>query len=123
MPNNLTHRASSDLTPKQRKAVEALLTTGEVSGAAEAAGVSRDTVYRWLKAPAFLAAVREAEARGLRALERVWAVAGCRACRDRPSRVYLFDGDQEPSLDCPVCGRRVVVLVRRYVLVPDIGEG
>jgi len=51
------------LTPKQRKAVEALLLTGDVSAAAKAAGVSRESLYRWLRQPLFLAAVREAEAR------------------------------------------------------------
>jgi hypothetical protein len=61
--------------------------------------------------------------RRVRALVRVWSVAGCLACRDLPSRVYLFAGDPGPQLDCPVCGRRVVILVRRYVLVPDVGEG
>src|SRR5262249_14965102 len=71
MPGNRTEPTTPDLTPKQRKAVEALLTTGEVSGAAEAAGVSRDTVYRWLKQAAFLDAVREAEARALDDLSRL----------------------------------------------------
>ncbi len=55
------------------------------------------------------------------AIERI-APAGRRVCRDRPARVYLFDGDPEPELDCPTCGRRVVVLIRRYVLVPDVGD-
>ena len=70
MPQNRTDR-TSDLTPKQRQAVEALLTTGEVAAAAQAAGVSRDTLYRWLKQPAFLQAVRDAEARALDDLSRL----------------------------------------------------
>ena len=65
-----TDRTPDGLTPKQRKAVEALLTTGEVAAAAQAAGVSRDTLYRWLKQPAFLAAVRAGEARALDELSR-----------------------------------------------------
>ena len=68
MPTNVTPQP---LTPKQRKAVEALLTTGEVAAAAQAAGVSRDSVYRWLKQPAFLSAVRDAEARALDDLSRL----------------------------------------------------
>ena len=68
MPTNVT---PDGLTPKQRKAVEALLTTGEVAAAAQAAGVSRESVYRWLKQPAFLASVREAEARALDDLSRL----------------------------------------------------
>ncbi|MDP9358838.1 MAG: hypothetical protein M3R02_26885 [Chloroflexota bacterium] len=72
MPTNRTPGTSSHLTPKQRKAVEALLTTGEVTAAsAQAAGVSKDSIYRWLKEPLFLAAVREAEAKALDDLSRL----------------------------------------------------
>ena len=59
------------LSPKQRQAVEALLTTGEVAAAAQAAGVTRHTLYRWLKEPVFLQAVRETEARALDELSRL----------------------------------------------------
>ncbi len=68
MPQNVTPR---ELKPKQRKAVEALLTTGEVSAAAQSVGVSRETLYRWLKEPAFHQAVRQAEARALDDLSRL----------------------------------------------------
>jgi transposase-like protein len=66
-----TNRTPEHLTPKQRKAVEALLTTGEVTAAAKEAGVSKDTLYRWLKQPLFTQAVREAEARALDDLSRL----------------------------------------------------
>lgn len=59
------------LSPKQRKAVEALLITGDVTAAAKEASIGRGTLYRWLKEPAFLAAVREAEARALDELSRL----------------------------------------------------
>jgi len=59
------------LTAKQRKAVEALLTTGEVSAAAREAGIHRDTLHRWLKQPLFAQAVRQAEARALDDLSRL----------------------------------------------------
>jgi phage terminase small subunit len=68
MTSNVT---DSGLTPKQRKAVEALLTTGDVSAAAKDSGVSRESLYRWMKQPAFLAAVREAEAAALDELSRM----------------------------------------------------
>ena len=76
MPQDLTPH---ELTGKQRKAVEALLTTGEVAAAAQAAGVSRDTLYRWLKQAAFVAAVRAAEARALDELSRVLVRLGSTA--------------------------------------------
>jgi hypothetical protein len=59
------------LPPKQLKAVEALLATGEVAAAAREAGVSRATLHRWLAEPAFRAAVREAEAKALDELSRL----------------------------------------------------
>jgi hypothetical protein len=58
------------LSPKQRKAVEALLTTGEVKAAAVEAGIHLDTLHRWLKEPVFLDAVRQAEAAALDELSR-----------------------------------------------------
>ena len=61
----------SQLPPKQRKAVEALLTTGDVSAAAKEVGIVRDTLYRWLKQPVFALAVREAEARAIDDLSRL----------------------------------------------------
>ncbi len=68
MPQNVTLH---DLKPKQRRAVEALLTTGEVAAAAQSVGVSRETLYRWLKQPLFAQAVRQAEARALDDLSRL----------------------------------------------------
>ncbi len=59
------------LTAKQRKAVEALLTTGEVSAAAREVGIHRDTLHRWLKQPLFQHAVRQAEAQAFDDLSRL----------------------------------------------------
>jgi len=59
------------LTPKQRKAVEVLLSTGEVASAAQSLGVSRATLHRWLAEPVFVEAVRAAEAQALDDLSRM----------------------------------------------------
>ncbi len=69
MPHNLT--PGTALTSKQRKAVDALLATGEVTAAAKDVGISRETLHRWLKHPDFIAAVREAEARAIDDLSRM----------------------------------------------------
>ncbi len=69
MPTNRT--LESSLSPKQRRAVAALLATGEVTAAAKEAQVSKDSLYRWLKQPLFLQAVREAEAAALDELSRL----------------------------------------------------
>jgi hypothetical protein len=65
------HATVEGLSPKQRKAVEALLATGEVTAAAREAKINRVTLYRWLKDPTFLAAVREAESAALDELSRL----------------------------------------------------
>jgi transposase-like protein len=49
------------LTEQQRQAVEALLGGLTVKEAAQAAGVHRNTVYYWLKQPAFREALARAE--------------------------------------------------------------
>lgn len=49
------------LSAQQRKAVEALMTHATVTAAAEAAGVTRKTIYRWKDQPEFVAALRQAE--------------------------------------------------------------
>jgi phage terminase small subunit len=59
------------LSTKQRRAIEALLSTGDVTAAAKEARVGKSSLYRWLREPAFLAAVREAEAAALDELSRM----------------------------------------------------
>jgi transposase-like protein len=69
MAQNLTPVPS--LTSRQRKAVDALLGTGEVKAAAAEVGISRETLHRWLKQPAFSQAVKEAEAKAIDDLSRM----------------------------------------------------
>lgn len=54
------------LRPNQLKAIESILTTGNITKAAKAAGVERRTVYRWLKEDDFSQALAAAEAEALR---------------------------------------------------------
>lgn len=68
-----------NLTPKQRKAIEALLTCGDVSSAALAAGVSRETIYRWTKKDTFLEALRDGTSQALDDLSRLLLSLGERA--------------------------------------------
>jgi len=49
-----------NLTPKQGRAIAALLSETTVAGAAEKIGISEVTLHRWLKQPAFKAAFRAA---------------------------------------------------------------
>jgi len=50
------------LTPKQRAAIEALLTEKTKRAAASKAGVTERAVYKWLQDPIFKSALIEAEA-------------------------------------------------------------
>jgi phage terminase small subunit len=59
------------LSTKQRRAIEALLSTGDVTAAAKEARVGKSSLYRWLREPVFLAAVREAETAALDELSRM----------------------------------------------------
>ncbi len=69
----------NDLSPKQRRALEALFTQGDVSGAAKAAGVSRQSLYRWLGEPGFSTALRKAESMALDGLSRTLVRLGDKA--------------------------------------------
>lgn len=54
-------RSSDLLSPKQRRAIIALLTSRNVQEAAIKAKVGKRTLHRWLTKPEFLAALLEAE--------------------------------------------------------------
>ena len=64
------------LTATQRKAIEALLTTGNTTSAALAAGVHRSSLYRWQTEPLFVTALREAEGEAVAGLARSLAGLG-----------------------------------------------
>lgn len=76
MSENATQKK---LTAPQHKAIEALLTAGNVTKAAEAANVTRKTLYRWLKDATFVAALTEAEAEALARLQRALLALGVSA--------------------------------------------
>jgi len=41
--------------------IEALLTCRDTNTAIKEVGIAKDTLYRWMKEPAFVAALREAQ--------------------------------------------------------------
>lgn len=92
MSQNLT---DSPLSGKQRKAVEALLTAGDVSAAAQTVGCSRETLHRWLKQPGFQTAVREAEAQALDELSRLLVRLGRTAATSLAKG--MTDGSTPPA--------------------------
>src|SRR3712207_4541286 len=65
------------LRAKQEKAIAALLATATITDAAQRAGVGETTLYRWLQAPAFAAASRQARREAVQqAIARVQQVSG-----------------------------------------------
>lgn len=79
------------LRPEQQTAIRALL-TGTVKDAAQAAGRTRTTIYRWLREPEFKAALAEAEGEALAALSRALVCLG-----DKAAKVLedVFDNPKE----------------------------
>jgi len=67
------------LTPAQRKAIEALLTTGNVKQAAQEAGVHRSSIYKWMADDVFRAALRDAEQAAVESLSRSLVALGEKA--------------------------------------------
>ncbi len=64
------------LTPQQRKAIETLFTTGSVTAAALASGVTRTTLYKWKNDTVFTEAMQEAEKEAVAGLARSLAGLG-----------------------------------------------
>jgi len=79
------------LTPQQWRAVETLMTTGNVSEAASAAGCSRKTVYAWMQQQDFAAALKDAERLALSELSR--NLAGLAQLATDTLRQVLTAGD------------------------------
>ena len=104
-PRKKVYKMSDNLTkisPKQRKAIQELLSSGSLTAAAKNAGVSRETLYRWARQAAFKAALTEAEsealdtlARGLLALSEgaLETLRGSMAGADIPAGVKLRAAD------------------------------
>lgn len=99
MSENVT---DNGLTSKQQAAIRALLETSSPAAAAGQIGVTPRTVYRWLKEPAFVSALRAAEGEALRGLSRRLAGLGNAAAdalrdalkEDQPMAVRLRAAEQ-----------------------------
>ncbi len=67
------------LTPRQQRALQALLSASSLGEAARLAGVHRRTLWRWLRQERFRAALAEAEKEALESLERTLVRLGEKA--------------------------------------------
>ncbi len=104
------------LSPKQRKAVEALLATGEVKAAAAESGVGRATLYRWLREPAFLREVRRAEAAALDELSRLLVRLG------RTAAATLAKAMSDPAAPYPTRVRAADAALSRLLQLRELAQ-
>ncbi len=91
--NNST--ASAELTPKQQKALDALLTEPTVTKAAKLARLSEVTLYRWLQEPIFAGAYKAARGRLLEGTLTALQAASIRAVETL--RAVLDDAVAKPG--------------------------
>lgn len=116
MPRHATPGTAEGLTLKRRKAVEALLSTGEVSAAAREAGVRRETLHRWLREPAFLAEVRKAEATALDELSRLLVRLG------RTAAATLAKAMSDPAAPYPTRVRAADAALSRLLQLRELAQ-
>ncbi len=89
-----TFADSGTLTPKQHRAIAALLSTGSVREAAQQAGVGERTLYSWLSDDAFRAALESAQSDLV--ATHVAALVG-ELGRNRQAMIDLRDNAQHES--------------------------
>jgi phage terminase small subunit len=112
MPRRIT--ADDGLTTKQRKAIGALLTTGEVTTAAREAGVARETLSRWMSEPVFAQAVRDAEARAIDDLSRMLVRLG------RTATTTLAKAMSDPATPVATRVRAADVTISRLLQLREL---
>lgn len=61
---------NSGVSTKQKAAIRALLTGASYAAAAKAAGVHENTVGQWMREPAFLGALQQAEGEAMQVITR-----------------------------------------------------
>jgi len=107
---------SANVTSKQRRAIEALVTTGQVTDAADAAQVARRTVYRWLRQDAFRAALDEAEAEAVAELSRALLALG------RDAVDTIGETMRDPEVSPTVRVRAADIVFGRMVRLRELTE-
>lgn len=106
---------SEKITPRQRRAIESLLTTADKAQAAAAAGVSRNTLYRWLRNPAFKAELDAATGEAIDALSRALVALGDKATATLDG---AMSGDDTPIT---VKVRAADVTLARLLQIRELG--
>ena len=105
-----------NLTPRQRKAIENLLTTGNIREAADSAKVSRETIYKWMKAPAFRDALKEGSREALERLSRALMSLGDKAVK------ALEDALDDPESKASAKVRPADVILGRLLQLKELAD-
>jgi len=80
----------ANLTIRQKKAIAALVIHADITEAAKEAGVSRDTIYRWMRSSDFKAALDEATTEAIGEISRSLVTLGIKAIQTIDELIYTF---------------------------------
>ena len=114
MTNNLTIK--KELTPRQLRAIQALTTVGDVSKAAAITGVSRDTLYRWMRNEAFKNALTISTHEAISKISRSLVALGESAI------ATLQKAMDDPNVTINVSVRAADIVLSRLLHVYELAE-
>ena len=103
------NKIGKNLTPKQTRALEMILTGSSVVEVAEAAKVSRGTVYNWLSQPIFTTAMNDEKALAMERLSLSLAALGVKAIKT------LDDAMDDPEAGTSVKVRAADIVINRIL--------
>lgn len=105
-----------NLSPRQRRAIAALLTAKSIDAAAKAAGVSERQLHRWIDLPEFTAALRAAEGEALASVVRRLTVEAAGAVN--AILIVLNDADTSPAVKL----RAADLILSRVMSLRELSE-
>lgn len=88
----------SELSPSKRRAVLALVEHGNVSKAADACGVARQTLHRWMREPEFSSALRGASGEQVEQVSRRLTALMLKAVDTLESLLLSSDSEHQKRL-------------------------
>ena len=110
----MSENGSVALSPRQHKALRALLSENTVAKAAVASGVGESTIYKWLTDPLFRAALAQAEGEAV-------AAAGRRLAALAESALdTVADVMADPTTPAPVRVRAAEVILSNLLKYREI---
>lgn len=107
---------TKNLTPKQLKAIEALTACADVSKAAEVSGVSRDTLYRWMRSETFKEALNLSLRQAVNRISRQLITLGERSVET------LQKAMSSPDVPITVSIRAADIVLSRLLQIYEMAE-